>query len=321
MRSIIPPLLTLGLMNSPALAADLLVPVVPTEPVVVQEAFSWAGAYIGVNAGWAFSGDDHIEYRVSRDPLLHADRGGLGRHGSFGFPEDVGQFRLAGLFAGVQAGFNYQAGILVLGIEGDLQGSGIHDGARGKDDHFFDGGLDLVICDDGPDPDCHIEAREPIPRLSGRVLTASGKSDINWYATARLRAGIAHDRTLIYATGGLALGGIDYTVQFPSWIQHGGDGTGSPVRVLAATTAHWNDTVAGWAVGAGVEYAFTNKLTTKLEYQYLNFGKERVSASGDMLEFQGRALDPDRVRVDGYTAATHATPDVHSVRFGMNLLL
>jgi len=47
-------LLGLALMSSSALAADLLEPVVPVEPVVVPEAFSWTGGYVGLNAGWAF---------------------------------------------------------------------------------------------------------------------------------------------------------------------------------------------------------------------------------------------------------------------------
>src|SRR5918998_973412 len=50
-----------GLMSSSALAADLLEPVVPVEPVPVIEevpAFTWTGFYAGVDLGWAFSAND-----------------------------------------------------------------------------------------------------------------------------------------------------------------------------------------------------------------------------------------------------------------------
>src|SRR5687768_11918950 len=60
-------LLTLGLMSSSALAADILEPVVPVEPVVIEEpvpAFTWTGFYVGVNAGWYWLGiDDDINRR------------------------------------------------------------------------------------------------------------------------------------------------------------------------------------------------------------------------------------------------------------------
>ena len=37
------------------------------------------------------------------------------------------------------------------------------------------------------------------------------------------------------------------------------------------------DTRWGWTVGAGLEYAFTSRLSAKVEYNYLGFGTERVA--------------------------------------------
>ena len=56
-------------------------------------------------------------------------------------------------------------------------------------------------------------------------------------------------------------------------------------------------TRAGWVAGAGVEHAFTDHLTAKLEYQYLNFGEYTVEGEG---------------------ISTKATPDFHSIRIGLN---
>ncbi|MBJ6126042.1 outer membrane protein [Microvirga splendida] len=58
----------------------------------------------------------------------------------------------------------------------------------------------------------------------------------DWFGTVRARAGVAFDRALIYATGGFAFA----------------------------------DDANGWTVGGGVEYAFTNNLSAKIEGLYVN---------------------------------------------------
>jgi outer membrane immunogenic protein len=58
----------------------------------------------------------------------------------------------------------------------------------------------------------------------------------DWFGTVRARAGVAFDRALIYATGGFAFA----------------------------------DDSTGWTVGGGVEYAFTNNLSAKIEGLYVN---------------------------------------------------
>ncbi|MCB8821583.1 outer membrane protein [Microvirga rosea] len=63
-----------------------------------------------------------------------------------------------------------------------------------------------------------------------------GNDSDDWFGTVRARAGFAFDRALIYATGGFAFNGDN----------------------------------GGWALGGGLEYAFTNNLTAKIEGLYVN---------------------------------------------------
>jgi outer membrane immunogenic protein len=70
-----------------------------------------------------------------------------------------------------------------------------------------------------------------------------------WLGTLRGRAGFAFDRWLPYITGGLAYGNA--YVSGPN----GGSATG---------------TKQGWTAGAGVEYAFANAWSAKLEYLYVD---------------------------------------------------
>ena len=78
--------------------------------------------------------------------------------------------------------------------------------------------------------------------------------DNKWFATARLRLGYAFDRWLPYLTGGAAFADVKAT------------------RV-GINPAGATDIMAGWTVGAGVEYAFLGNWTAKFEYLYADLGK------------------------------------------------
>jgi len=77
----------------------------------------------------------------------------------------------------------------------------------------------------------------------------------NWLATARGRAGYAADRVLLYATAGGAFANV----------QTNFNGT---------TTSH---TQSGWTAGAGIEWAFADNWTAKVEYLYVNLGNGSVN--------------------------------------------
>ena len=68
----------------------------------------------------------------------------------------------------------------------------------------------------------------------------------DWFGTVRARAGVAFDRALIYATGGFAFA----------------------------------DNRNGWVVGGGLEYAFTNNLSAKIEGLYVNLDNDDFDFGG-----------------------------------------
>ncbi|MBF9234339.1 outer membrane protein [Microvirga alba] len=75
----------------------------------------------------------------------------------------------------------------------------------------------------------------------------------NYFGTVRARAGVAFDRTLVYLTGGFAYGDVG-----------GGD------RFFGGSSSN-----GGWTVGGGVEYAFTNNITARLEGLYVNLERNK----------------------------------------------
>jgi len=89
------------------------------------------------------------------------------------------------------------------------------------------------------------------------------QTQVLWTATITGRLGWAFDRLMIYGKGGAAFDYDRDTVTQPS-----------AVAVVGSTTR------AGWTVGAGAEYAFTEHWTTRLEYDYLRFPSKGSVFSG-----------------------------------------
>ena len=85
---------------------------------------------------------------------------------------------------------------------------------------------------------------------------------LRWFGTLRGRAGwLADPNLLLYVTGGLAVGeiGADYTASVT--------GTPAPLGTFSAKA-----TRAGFVVGGGGEYRFSERWSFKLEYLYMDLG-------------------------------------------------
>ncbi len=95
----------------------------------------------------------------------------------------------------------------------------------------------------------------------GNTQTSAGpltaKTNLNFADTIRARAGYAVNRALFYATGGYAGGNLHSTVY------------DTPRNLFATNSNYLN----GYAIGAGVEYAFMPNLSGKVEYLYTNLGQ------------------------------------------------
>jgi outer membrane immunogenic protein len=88
---------------------------------------------------------------------------------------------------------------------------------------------------------------------------ASFNTEQNWVGTVRPRVGFAANNWLLYGTGGVAFAGVKPSITDPQ------------AGVMARATAD-SGAKAGWAAGAGVEYAFANHWSLGVEYLYMDFG-------------------------------------------------
>jgi outer membrane immunogenic protein len=89
------------------------------------------------------------------------------------------------------------------------------------------------------------------------ICTFSGNCQTgnNWLATARGRFGYAADRVLFYLTAGGAFANVQ-------------------TNFNGVTTTH---TQSGWTGGGGIEWAFADNWTAKVEYLYVNLGNGTVN--------------------------------------------
>jgi opacity protein-like surface antigen len=92
---------------------------------------------------------------------------------------------------------------------------------------------------------------------------ASFKETTDFLGTATARAGYAWDRWLVYGKGGAAWAGDRYSAT--------GTFLGVPFDFEGLETR------LGWTAGAGIEWAFLNNWSLKLEYDYYGFGTRSVT--------------------------------------------
>lgn len=78
-------------------------------------------------------------------------------------------------------------------------------------------------------------------------------TDLKWFSTVRLRAGIPIDRFLVYGTAGVAIGHFNVAA--------------------SDTMRFWSEsyTEPGWTAGAGVAYAFSERWVADVSYLHLDF--------------------------------------------------
>jgi outer membrane immunogenic protein len=87
---------------------------------------------------------------------------------------------------------------------------------------------------------------------------------LEWLATVRARAGVAFGPTLMFITGGLAVGGVNNSWTWPT----------NCCFVVAN-----DETRVGWTVGGGIEHFISNpRVTVKAEVLYVDLGRETVTS-------------------------------------------
>lgn len=166
-------------------------------------------------------------------------------------------FEPSGALGGAQLGFNIQRAMWVFGIEGDISWTGVDETGT-------------------------------VPSTIVPGVTASMRSDTDWYATVTGRVGWAKDNWLAYLKAGGAWMDVSYT----------GSAALGAVSLGSATVT---DTRSGWTIGTGIEVGIQENWSAKFEYSYADFGTDNYSFN-----------------VGGVAGPTTIETDMHVVKVGLN---
>ena len=188
---------------------------------VTTERYDWTGLYVGVHLG---GGVNLIDVTDPLGPAL------------FGNP-----IRSPGPFGGLQAGYNYQSGIMVYGLEAEISFP-------------------------------QMEGTNTCSATDAAIVNSTCRLNTDFVGNLAARLGVAvgpQDRGLVYGKTGVAwsTGSIDIATNDML-----GGVLGNPVDATSASLTQW-----GWTIGAGAEYALSSKWSVKGEYDYTTFGDRGVT--------------------------------------------
>ena len=204
-----------------------------------EQDYSWTGFYAGVNLGGAWGkASNHVTASsgtgaVTIPPGDITTINGIGTNNS-------NALRFTG---GGEAGYNYQSGHLLLGLETDF------DAFQVKQIKSTTFNSALLI-------------NPPVTYTIGQKVTT------DWLWTIRPRIGYAAGRWLVYGTAGMAMTPITLLTTYSDTL----------LPPNAASIAV-NKTKTGWTAGLGGAYAFTPHLSIKAEWLYSDFGTVQGSAT------------------------------------------
>ena len=231
----------IGALTSTAFAADL-----PTQkaPPPSPPTPLWKGFYIGLNAGGVWGNNSSITANTfPTGPLAQGNSAywALGNGAISGSSQ-------SGFLGGAQVGYNWQPGLLnnnlVFGFEADIQGIAGGSGNRSASTAYPVGNQTLI-----------------------GTTTANG--NLEYLGTVRGRLGyLAMPNLLIYGTGGLAYGGVNFNASnyVNSFAASGRQ------NWTAIGSTNYSNVNVGYVGGGGAEWMFMPNWSAKVEYLYYDLG-------------------------------------------------
>ena len=233
-------------------------------PVGFVPVFTWTSCYAGVHGGGGWARKSVTDPVALVQDQLNASLGlGLGP----AFPPTTIDLRPNGYLVGGQFGCDYQSvgSPVVVGFEGAVSGGNING-------QTFVG---LPLGD--PGDQALVFAR------------------MDFIASGTVRLGYAWDGLMLYVKGGGAGTSDKYSVS----------GVFMPISLPPGTPYNFQglDVRIGWTLGAGIEWAFWENWSVKVEYDYYDFAHKSVLMSDSNL---------------GLSAPIDIRQTVQTVKVGLN---
>lgn len=194
----------------------------------------WGGYYVGLNAGQGSSETDTTRTIGGTGYFAATSITAIEAASAKALDED-------GLAGGAQVGVNWPLSEhFLVGFEADAQGFG---------------------------NDASASATVTYPCCGPSTFTTTNSLEQTWFATARLRVGLAAKWFMIYATGGYAGADMKFTQSFSD--------TFSPIPLQTIENSEFR---SGYSLGGGIEVMIESGASIKVEYLHLDLGE--ITASG-----------------------------------------
>jgi outer membrane immunogenic protein len=180
-------------------------------------------------------------------------------------PEAVAPYSWAGCYAGINAGGGYHSSSLLDldGLAGNGGGIGAVSGGQAGCNYRIDR---FIVGAEGEAYWSYLDTQISESGNSFGTETLNSKSKYD--ADIALRVGYAFDRLLAYTKVGLAVGGFDWSLA-----------ENDPTLSYSVNSTA-SQTLYGLLLGIGFEYALSDRVSAKVEYDYMNFGDPSISFSG-----------------------------------------
>jgi outer membrane immunogenic protein len=198
-----------SIISSTLAAEPIFVPSYGYQPPV----WSWTGFYVGADLGYGWANVDH----------------------SFAINGLNVSTKPSGFIGGIYAGYNWQFGRIVAGLETDMAWANISD------------------------------TIDVFGKIGVVPFAIEAEDKLHWLGTTRARLGVLPLETImVYASAGLAYGGIEENI-----ISSIGS---SSVQSSFAQSFSASDTRFGWAIGAGAEWALSSNFLVRAEWLHYDLG-------------------------------------------------
>jgi outer membrane immunogenic protein len=103
----------------------------------------------------------------------------------------------------------------------------------------------------------------------GEDTVGSQSTRLRWLSTVRGRLGPTWGRAFLYVTGGLAIGKVESSATAQTFVD-----------VTTTFNGSVSQTRLGGVVGVGIEYAFTDRVSAKMEYLHFALGSADYTVTG-----------------------------------------
>ncbi|WP_412058139.1 outer membrane protein [Bartonella sp. DGB2] len=281
--------------------------------VIEAPAFSWEGFYLGVQGGMKFSDESGVKTDAKKDEgnkgnnnnNLQADKDKTNDDKSAS----------SNIFGGAFAGYNVDLGSgLIFGVETDLTigqagknsvafaPKDVTDNYKFKDkeakavvDKFVLPEADKTSLENylnGKDKKAKDSAEADVSRVLKATKKGGADFTQQWAGATRVRLGFAVDRIMPYIAGGIA-----YTSVTADAKAHdeavAGPGAGADPKSAAdarkdaglqdkyvtadATDSGVSNTLVGFSIGGGVDFAVADNVLLRAEYRYTDFGDKEFN--------------------------------------------